>query len=189
MNRDEAIATGNVHYDADKPCRRNHMGKRYTSTGNCVECLNIVTASRRAKIQRTRNAVAANDERAILLTIPLQWHELMNRIQDIALAGSTETMGLISSLVDSRVDQVARSDVRFALGLSRADLTEKFGMRLTHDGQSLQNIDSYEMTEYDPMHEIVYVKLGDAWYSGPKVMRVLKGIDLRVMPGDWETQT
>lgn len=27
-----------VHFQATKPCRRGHLGLRYVSTGNCVEC-------------------------------------------------------------------------------------------------------------------------------------------------------
>lgn len=38
ISRSEAIAKGDVHYFTGKPCKRGHIGLRYTATRNCVKC-------------------------------------------------------------------------------------------------------------------------------------------------------
>lgn len=36
--RKDALAQGLTHYFTGKPCKRGHVGARYTKTANCVEC-------------------------------------------------------------------------------------------------------------------------------------------------------
>ncbi|MBW1726017.1 MAG: hypothetical protein JRJ62_00270 [Deltaproteobacteria bacterium] len=40
LSRDDARGLGIKVYRTGGPCRRDHRGFRYTSTGNCIECLN-----------------------------------------------------------------------------------------------------------------------------------------------------
>lgn len=37
-NRRQALLDGDVHYYTGVPCNRGHLGPRYSSTGNCIEC-------------------------------------------------------------------------------------------------------------------------------------------------------
>jgi hypothetical protein len=37
--RYEASKAGQITYVTDEPCRRGHVGPRYTSTGHCVACM------------------------------------------------------------------------------------------------------------------------------------------------------
>jgi hypothetical protein len=39
--RREAANKGETKYKMHVPCRRGHLGMRYTSTGGCVECTNV----------------------------------------------------------------------------------------------------------------------------------------------------
>jgi hypothetical protein len=39
ITRKEALAQGLTHYFTGKPCKRGHIGARYTKTSNCVECV------------------------------------------------------------------------------------------------------------------------------------------------------
>lgn len=39
MTRNEAAAAGLTRYNTGRPCRNGHTADRYTSTGNCCECL------------------------------------------------------------------------------------------------------------------------------------------------------
>lgn len=54
MTREEAIKRGLIRYLPDKPCRQGHLSERYTSTGNCLECI----ATTRRRIEQGRNARA-----------------------------------------------------------------------------------------------------------------------------------
>jgi hypothetical protein len=40
-----------ARYTSERPCRRGHIGQRYTSNGNCVQCDNeVLSVRRRAKL-------------------------------------------------------------------------------------------------------------------------------------------
>lgn len=38
LSRSDAVAAGAIHYFTGNPCKRGHIGPRYTKTSNCVEC-------------------------------------------------------------------------------------------------------------------------------------------------------
>lgn len=42
LSRKESLQQGLLFYDADRPCKNGHMGKRYASTGQCVECKKLI---------------------------------------------------------------------------------------------------------------------------------------------------
>ena len=37
-NRYVAMQSGDLHYAAEKPCKRGHLGMRITATGTCIDC-------------------------------------------------------------------------------------------------------------------------------------------------------
>lgn len=39
VSRTQAITRGAIHYFTGKPCKRGHIGMRYTDTSNCVQCM------------------------------------------------------------------------------------------------------------------------------------------------------
>lgn len=41
MERPEARDKGFIHYYTGRPCKNGHLSKRYTSTGDCLECKDI----------------------------------------------------------------------------------------------------------------------------------------------------
>jgi hypothetical protein len=50
-----AASLGQTRYSTGRPCRNGHMADRYTSTGNCTECLrannrDVASALRQAKL-------------------------------------------------------------------------------------------------------------------------------------------
>ena len=51
MKRTTALNMGLVKYEMDSPCRKGHIGERYASTGQCIECAkkyqNVIKAQRR----------------------------------------------------------------------------------------------------------------------------------------------
>ncbi|MBD9573731.1 HNH endonuclease [Pseudomonas sp. PDM23] len=52
--RVDAKNAGAPRYSSNRPCKRGHVGLRYTSNGNCVQCDNEVLATRRrAKLTYT----------------------------------------------------------------------------------------------------------------------------------------
>jgi hypothetical protein len=76
--RKEAIAQGLTHYFTGKPCKRGHVGARYTKTSNCVECVLTIFNKRTYKLtqeqqeryrernrdyQRRRRAAMSTEER------------------------------------------------------------------------------------------------------------------------------
>lgn len=57
--RSEALATGEALYLTGKPCKRNHISPRHTSSGNCVAC--------KAELNREKGWVHLGPAKARLL--------------------------------------------------------------------------------------------------------------------------
>lgn len=51
--REQAKSQGLKRYDMPKPCKRGHLGQRYTSTGICCECDLLAQKARRDKDPET----------------------------------------------------------------------------------------------------------------------------------------
>lgn len=185
-HRDAAIATGNRFYTTDRPCRRGHLTKRYTSTGNCVDCMTITTEARRKEINTIRIAKMANDDRAINLTIPTKHHALFEQLMDIALADNPVVIQSLRAIADS-VCPVPSAHVKYLVGLTKTDLMITYGLKLDDVGRMIGH-------EQHPMKEAAegkmpYLELGGQWYNAHRAWEVLKDQTARVMPGSWEEQT
>ena len=44
ISRSQALQSGSRRYFTGKPCKSGHIAERYTSKGNCVECIRINNA-------------------------------------------------------------------------------------------------------------------------------------------------
>ena len=53
-SRAAAHKQGESHYFTNKPCKYGHISKRYTASGNCVECFNTVHRQARSECQSTK---------------------------------------------------------------------------------------------------------------------------------------
>lgn len=73
MTRDEAIERGLVRYLPDKPCRVGHISERYTTTGNCLECIKAT----RKRITQGRTAKALGWPN-VTTQVPLERVPLLN---------------------------------------------------------------------------------------------------------------
>jgi hypothetical protein len=54
-SREEAIEAGELFYYTGQPCKNGHLEKRYTTSGQCIECARAIF---RAKAERIRAARA-----------------------------------------------------------------------------------------------------------------------------------
>lgn len=55
MKRREALSQNLLTYFTGKPCKNNHMAKRYTKTGQCIICIkNYTTTWRQNNLERSR---------------------------------------------------------------------------------------------------------------------------------------
>jgi hypothetical protein len=54
-SREEAIEAGEIFYYTGLPCKNGHLAKRYTTSGQCIECARAIF---RAKAERIRAARA-----------------------------------------------------------------------------------------------------------------------------------
>jgi hypothetical protein len=77
MNRDDANLQGLVTYDADKPCRRGHLGKRYVSNGACVQC----QADKQRRYSRSRAAAAQGV--TLSLSVPHRFAWLLRGLAEL----------------------------------------------------------------------------------------------------------
>ena len=54
QSRKEALGTSNTHYFTSQPCKRGHIASRYTSTGQCVECMRERKAAQKNERRRRK---------------------------------------------------------------------------------------------------------------------------------------
>ena len=52
-SRAAAYEYGEIHYFTSKSCKHGHISKRYTASGNCVECFNTIHRQARLECQVT----------------------------------------------------------------------------------------------------------------------------------------
>lgn len=64
-SREEAIDSGEVFFYTGLPCRNGHIAKRYTTSGQCIECAREMyrTKYERIKQGRARRLAAGKKER------------------------------------------------------------------------------------------------------------------------------
>lgn len=53
-SRDEAIESGEVFYYTGLPCRNGHLAKRYTTSGQCIECTRAIFRAKAKRIKEAR---------------------------------------------------------------------------------------------------------------------------------------
>jgi hypothetical protein len=54
-NRKTAIDAGQVFYFTGYPCKRGHVAKRYTTSGQCIECVREIFRAKANKIKEMRS--------------------------------------------------------------------------------------------------------------------------------------
>ena len=70
----DAKEKGSVHYFTGRPCQRRHLVPRYTTTGDCMECVRMKSIMRYFKRTETApiiDPVAANTQEMPYRTIVL----------------------------------------------------------------------------------------------------------------------
>lgn len=61
MDRDTAYNQGLIKYEMESPCKKGHFGYRYTSTGQCCECLKQNQAKFRLEFSEVKNAAKVGE--------------------------------------------------------------------------------------------------------------------------------
>jgi hypothetical protein len=89
----DARRAGKMTYSTGKPCRRGHVGGRYVSTGNCVECMRE-NAQDKAVIQqsvkRMQRGKKLGNPQMFAATLPLDHHARFKQLQMAYLYGDAD---------------------------------------------------------------------------------------------------
>lgn len=64
-SRDEAIDEGEIFYYTGLPCRHGHMAKRYTSSGQCLECQRSIHKAKADRLKENRKRRLADKRREL----------------------------------------------------------------------------------------------------------------------------
>lgn len=159
--RHAAIADGQVTYRSGKPCRKGHDAERYSSTGQCVECLKDQATKTKsvARDARARRFIAlANSGVECKLIIPLQYRTALNEFSDII-----NNQALADTLVAFMLMLNRQT-------LDRADLAQL----LTVDERGhVTNYGDYTVRNNDA--GLIEIELRGHWYIGDDVMACLRG--------------
>ena len=80
-------------YITGKPCRRGHVGERYVSTGNCVQCLREKAADRALiadSAKRMRIGTKVSSPQLFAGEVPIKHHERFRQLQQAYVHGNAE---------------------------------------------------------------------------------------------------
>lgn len=61
MDRKTAKSLHMMHYNTGNPCIKGHLSDRYTSTGNCVKCVNDASKNYRTTNKKQKMAAIVGD--------------------------------------------------------------------------------------------------------------------------------
>ncbi len=91
--RDNAIETGQKFYTTGRPCKRDHNGLRYASTGQCVQCLTENNINLKEKIRKAKivhNSALLAGFMPYTTHVPTVHHPIVSTLSDILRRGSPE---------------------------------------------------------------------------------------------------
>lgn len=177
--RDAAYASGSKFYFTGKACKAGHIAKRYTTGGNCVDCIVGAKESQRIKNRirdRVRIAHAAKDSASYTLSIKPGWFGAFEDLKDIMLGADAEQAERMWSMLESMKKEAknpfisATDPIRATLAVNRHVIRKtiiyEYG-KVTN----LASLDYREQTETTP----VIVKLNSEWYEAELIMSCLRG--------------
>lgn len=168
-NRENAIENHNVTYRSVKKCKRGHDSERYTSTGQCVECLKqhshaLKSARRTARIRKNLDSINQIVETVVLCSVARQ--DAINSLNDIMRENG------------HRADQLEQ----FILMLGTSTLT-------TNDLRTiLQSQDGYKTItnhgDYPMRHNeegMLEMSIRGEWYLAEEVADCVRGHRMTVL--------
>ncbi len=130
--RETAANAGQMYYSTGKPCKRGHPSKRYTSSGNCVECYavhNKQQALRNKSLVEARRANATGRLDTFTRYLPIEWHASLEHAVKVIQSGTLESKARCLDLLNSLASLELSGGVRPPPprnGLTLADLKTIF---------------------------------------------------------------
>lgn len=186
ISRDDAITECLRFYFTGKPCRAGHISKRYTTGGSCVEC-HVATKTKyknkTTMARRRHNMQKAQDNFTFILSIPDDWQECFEQLQDIAIRTNEDQKVRIQTLITAmhvetrRKFTMPQQPMRSVRTVNKADIMRV----IVWEHNEVQNEPDLEIR---PQTDTVphLVKIGPDWYVASKVLRCLHGFEQLVSP-------
>lgn len=100
--KESAAAAGDLKYATGRPCRKGHFSPRYTSSGNCIACMDVVATQNKIKNKsrkRIFNANRAGDNTLYAAVFPLSWHPILERLQQITQGNDEQLQATIIATI------------------------------------------------------------------------------------------
>jgi hypothetical protein len=184
--RDAAYASGSKFYFTGRACKAGHINKRYTSGGNCVDCIVGAKEIQRVKNRirdRVRIAHASKDTSSYTLSIRPEWFEAFEHLKDIMNGANVEqterTWSMLESMKkESKNPFISATDpIRATLAVNKHVILKTVVYK---DGRvtNLPMLDIREQTETSP----ALIKLNGQLYEGTLIMDCLRGTRELVHP-------
>ena len=169
--KDAAVDAGDIFYFTGRACRKGHITTRYTSSGNCTECMQEIaerTKIRNKAKKRIAHAKRFNDAELCAVTAPMQWHPIFEKLSQIAKGNDAALQQRIIATINGA--SVEWDAAAFA----------KAGVRF--NGQYITNASSFKVG--DPFA----IRIGDLWWPGADLMACLRGERPTVTPCNYIPQ-
>lgn len=186
VSRESAYTQGLKHYFTGKACKSGHIAQRYTSGGNCVECLAVSKVGQKAKNamrERRLFAIRSKDSFSYTLGIRHEWVEALEQFQSITETATDEQADMLRGFLADMYKNtrnpfaVAVAPVRPTRTLTISDIKTV----VQFDGARVTNIDQLILTNgVDNLPALITI--GGEQYVAEHVMRCLQGFQPMVQP-------
>jgi hypothetical protein len=109
--RMQAAKDGKRTFSNGRPCRKGHLSERYTSSGNCVECLRVANEERSRALSAAK--IATNNALEERLAPHQIWvkpalHAAASEYADVLRYGSADTIEQCRAFIAMMREQALR---------------------------------------------------------------------------------
>lgn len=160
---------GDLKYMTGKLCRKGHYSPRYTSSGNCIECMDErlkISSIRNKSAQRIRNASKGNGDPELYSGVfPIDWHAILNAIRIVAQSSDIiHQQNIIASVTGKPATW---------------DRAAFLAAGVEWSGQHMVNAAKF------PIGAPFSIKIGGIWWPGVPLLTCLRGDLPSVSPCDY----
>lgn len=191
ITRETAMAQCLTHYFTGKACANGHISIRYTSGGNCVQCVkdtNAMNKTRSGMLARRKNAILSRDTFSYTMSIPPTWVPLFDMLQRIALRANPEHKSALHAIVDGMYKAThtpfvsPQQPLRPSSTVNKADILRV----VEFDGRVVTNIPDLDITDITDDNPAL-IRIGLLKYPCDQIMKCLQGHRDLVHPYDSKT--
>lgn len=180
-----AAETGEMRYAMTKPCKRGHIGERYTSCGLCCDCVIANQQEIKNKLlagQRLANTKLYEPARVYSVVARPAHHSILADAAHICSQGNDDQIDRLTSLVSMIFGELPHDP---AMPRPVGELTRTaLAAAACLDAPRVAYTDGTPLRERQSSTGRVYVGVGLFWYDAVRLLALWRNERMNVQPAD-----